>query len=104
MTLSWLSSQLIEDTGEIVETLLAGDPLGGADGAEGEAATVLGVVREQDAVFGRVEEDDVHADGFAFAHRRDLELLSGGALHHFLDHDGGAGGCVLLVDVMTLHD
>lgn len=37
-------SQLVEDAGEFVEALFAGDPLGGTDRAEGEAAAIFGVV------------------------------------------------------------
>src|SRR5437660_1302775 len=75
-----LGSQFPPDVLEIVEAFLAHQPLGGADGAFGEAAAGFGVVAEINSVGRRFEDHFVQAHDFTFAERRDLEIfvLTGG--------------------------
>ena len=53
------------------------EPLGGADGAEGEAAAAVRVVAEFEDIVGAGGGDDVFAFGVAYAVRGDLDVASG---------------------------
>ncbi len=62
----WGALQFSPDVFEVEESLLAGEPFGGAHGAFGESAAGLGIVAEIDPVSRGIEDQFVHADDVAF--------------------------------------
>src|SRR5581483_996310 len=96
--------ELLPDFAEVVEALSDGDPLGGAHGALGEAAAILGIVAKIDVVIAGVEGQLVHADDLSFAKGDDLQLRVACLLHDFLKGERSAGWRIFLVGVVALED
>jgi hypothetical protein len=97
--------QLIEDFAEVVGARFASEPLGGANGTQGEAAAAAGIVAKLEGVVVADRGDDVLAVGVSYAVGSDGDFNArANRLDDFLERDGGAGGGVELGGVVGLVD
>src|SRR5581483_10750473 len=98
--------QLAPDVLKFVETSFAGEPFGRQHGAFGKASAGFCVMAEVYSIGFRLQHDLVQAYDLSFTKGSNFDVLLGAAgfTKDVLHHDGGAGGSVLLVDVVAFEN